>query len=218
MKFLDEVQSVNQEAQKLKSQGVKILIALGHAGFDIDKQIAEKVPDIDVVVGGHSNTFLYTGDPPSNEEPEGPYPFIVTQPSKKKVPVVQAYAYTKYLGDLQLSFNDNGDLISWRGNPILLEQSMPEDQDILSQLKPYKKELDKLMEIIGSTKIDLPTYRNRESPLGNFITDSMVNWVSVTSLCSPYCSLHFHALFSVFERKQTCVNWTNEFWRNSWRI
>ena len=158
---------------------MKILIALGHAGFDIDKQIAEKVPDIDVVVGGHSNTFLYTGDPPSNEEPEGTYPFIVTQPAQKKGPVVQAYAYTKYLGDLQLSFDDNGDMISYGGNPILLVQSMPEDQTILSQLKPYKEDLEELMkEIIGSTKIDLETYRNRESPLGNFITDSMVNWVS----------------------------------------
>ena len=176
---MDEVQSVNQEAQKLKSQGVKILIALGHAGFDIDKRIAENVPDIDVVVGGHSNTFLYTGDPPSNENPEGTYPFIVTQPSGKKVPVVQAYAYTKYLGDLQLGFDDTGDLVSYSGNPILLVQSMPEDQNILNQLKPYKKDIEELMsDIVGSTKIDLTTYRNQESPLGNFITDSMVNWVS----------------------------------------
>ena len=98
---------------------------------------------------------LCTGDPPSNEEPEGTYPFIVTQPSQRKVPVVQAYAYTKYLGDLQLSFNDNGDLLSYGGNPILLVQSMPEDQTILSQLKPYKEDLEELMkEIIGSTKID----------------------------------------------------------------
>ena len=159
---------------------MKILIALGHAGFDVDKQIAEKVPDIDVVVGGHTNTFLYTGDPPpSNEEPEGLYPFIVTQPSQRKVPVVQAYAYTKYLGDLQLSFDDNGELISSGGNPILLKQSMPENQTILSQLEPYKKGVDKLLkEVVGSTKIDLETYENRESPLGNLVTDSMVNWVS----------------------------------------
>ena len=171
---------------------MKILIALGHAGFDIDKQIAEKVPDIDVVVGGHSNTFLYTGDPPSNEEPEGTYPFIVTQPSQKKVPVVQAYAYTKYLGDLQLSFDDNGDLISYGGNPILLVQSMPEDQNILNQLKPYKKEVETLLkEIVGSTKIDLETYTNGESPLGNFISDSMVNWVSsrITRIQSKNVSL-----------------------------
>ena len=33
----------------------------------MDKEIAQKVPDVDVVVGGHTNTFLYNGEPPSNE-------------------------------------------------------------------------------------------------------------------------------------------------------
>ena len=33
----------------------------------MDKKIAQKVPDVDVVVGGHTNTFLYNGEPPSNE-------------------------------------------------------------------------------------------------------------------------------------------------------
>ena len=59
--FLDEVQSVRLEAQKLKTQGVNILIALGHSGYEVDKKIAREVEDIDLVVGGHTNTFLYTG-------------------------------------------------------------------------------------------------------------------------------------------------------------
>ena len=36
-------------------------MAVGHAGFDVDKEIAKKVIGVDVVVGGHSNTFLYSG-------------------------------------------------------------------------------------------------------------------------------------------------------------
>ena len=91
------------EAANLKSKGVNILIALGHSGYDMDKKIAENCPDIDVVVGGHSNTFLYNGKQPDAEPIEGPYPTIVTQKSGKKVPVVQAFAYTKYLGYLKLS-------------------------------------------------------------------------------------------------------------------
>lgn len=41
---------------------VNIIIAVGHAGFDIDKQIAKEVRGVDIVVGGHTNTFLYTGE------------------------------------------------------------------------------------------------------------------------------------------------------------
>lgn len=41
--------------------GVNKIIALGHSGFTVDKNIAQKVKGVDVVVGGHTNTFLYTG-------------------------------------------------------------------------------------------------------------------------------------------------------------
>ena len=78
---------------------------------------------VDVVVGGHTNTFLYNGDSPSIEEPVGPYPTLVKQNSGKIVPVVQAYAYTKYLGHLKLSFDNNGNLNKFRGIPILLDGS-----------------------------------------------------------------------------------------------
>ena len=59
--FNDEVESVKTEARRLTSQGVKIIIALGHSGFEKDQEIARQVPEVDVVVGGHTNTFLYTG-------------------------------------------------------------------------------------------------------------------------------------------------------------
>ena len=76
---------------------------------------------------GHSNTFLYTGDPPSTEEKKvGDYPYVVTQTGGKQVPVVQAFAYTKYLGHLNLTFDDNGNLTNFGGNPILLSQNFTE--------------------------------------------------------------------------------------------
>jgi 5'-nucleotidase len=59
--FNDEVESVRAEVEKLTGQGVNKIIAVGHAGFKVDKQIAE-IPNIDIVVGGHSNTFLYSGN------------------------------------------------------------------------------------------------------------------------------------------------------------
>lgn len=62
VKFEDEIVAIKREAAKLKSKGVKILIALGHSGYTTDKKIAEQVPDLDVVVGGHTNTFLYNGE------------------------------------------------------------------------------------------------------------------------------------------------------------
>ena len=68
-----------------------MLIALGHAGYDVDVEMARTVPELDLVVGGHSHTFLYPEgtSPPSVEKSEGPYPTYVEQPGGKVVPVVQ---------------------------------------------------------------------------------------------------------------------------------
>jgi 5'-nucleotidase len=40
---------------------VDIIIALSHAGLDVDREVAAAVKDVDVIVGGHSHSFLYTG-------------------------------------------------------------------------------------------------------------------------------------------------------------
>ena len=49
--------------EELKKQNINKIIAVGHAGIEIDKTIAKEVDGVDIVVGGHTNTFLYTGSP-----------------------------------------------------------------------------------------------------------------------------------------------------------
>ena len=48
--------------------------------------MAREVEEIDVVIGGHSHTFLFTGEnPPSIEKSEGPYPTYIEQASGKNL-------------------------------------------------------------------------------------------------------------------------------------
>lgn len=177
----DEVVAVRKEARRLRrEEGVDIIIALGHAGFAKDQQMAAEVEEVDVVVGGHTNTFLYSGKDPSTEEKMGDYPSVVTQSSGRRVPVVQAYAFGKYLGKLQLSFDDRGEVVSWSGNPILLDGSIPQDESILKELVPYRQQLeDKMKQQIGRTFVFLDGNRQscrlRECNLGNLETDAIVH-------------------------------------------
>ena len=55
---MDEIDSIKKEAKALTDSGVDIIIAVGHAGFVKDKEIAEKVPQVDVVVGGNNLTKM----------------------------------------------------------------------------------------------------------------------------------------------------------------
>ena len=70
--------------------------------------------------------LFFPGNPPSIEQPTGPYPTVVTQLSGRKVAVVQAFAFTKYLGVLNLEFDSDGELVSSSGNPRLLDSSVPQ--------------------------------------------------------------------------------------------
>lgn len=122
MKFLDESATVRAEATLLKEQGVDIIIVLSHCGLDVDYIIAKNAgPDIDVIVGGHSHTFMYTGESPSDDRPQDNYPAIVRNANGHTVLIVQASAYTKYIGDLTVYFDAAGQVVSWEGSPIFLD-------------------------------------------------------------------------------------------------
>ncbi|KAF5302587.1 hypothetical protein FQA39_LY10205 [Lamprigera yunnana] len=176
--FSDEVDSVKQESERLDKEGIKIIIALGHSGYEMDKKIAKKVPLVDIVVGGHTNTFLHSGPQPDLETPEGPYPTIVTQDSGKKVPVVQAYGLTKYLGRLLVVFNEDGDLVETEGEAQLLDRSVPQDEDALALLDTFRVAVEALeTEVIGLTRVeldgDLFKCRLSECNIANLITDAI---------------------------------------------
>ncbi|VVC93230.1 unnamed protein product [Leptidea sinapis] len=177
VKYIDEVTAIKDEVKKLNGEGVNILIALGHSGFLTDLKIAQEVNSIDLVIGGHTNTFLWNGKAPDSETPQGPYPKLVKQSSGREVPVVQAYAYTKYLGQLKIVFDSNGEIIGFNGNPILLNNSIPRDPDVVKIVEKYRENVMKVSEIsVGSTAVllDGSSCRLRECNMGNLITDALV--------------------------------------------
>lgn len=51
---------------------------------------------------------------------------MVSSDDGRQVPVVQAYAFGKYLGYLKVTFDDAGNVVKSTGNPILLNSSVPQ--------------------------------------------------------------------------------------------
>ncbi|XP_037602261.1 snake venom 5'-nucleotidase-like [Sebastes umbrosus] len=177
--FEDEVEALQIQVDKLETLGYNKIIALGHSGFDVDKDIAKRVRGVDVVIGGHTNTFLYTGTAPSTEVPAGPYPFTVRSDDGRNVPVVQAFAFGKYLGYLQVTFDEAGNVVKAVGNPILMDSSIPQDPGVLADIEEWKKDLAHYSsQYVGQTLVYLngtfEECRFRECNLGNLICDAMI--------------------------------------------
>ena len=43
LQFVDEIAAVSEEAERLEADGVDIIMAMGHSGYDIDREIARQV-------------------------------------------------------------------------------------------------------------------------------------------------------------------------------
>lgn len=93
--------------------------------------------------------------------------------------VVQDYYYGKYLGYLKVTFDDQGRVTEWSGNPILLDKSVPKDPQTEQELVRMKTAVDKLAEVkIGRSFVFLDGSRQScrlaECNLGNLAADAIL--------------------------------------------
>ncbi|RZS83055.1 5'-nucleotidase [Phyllobacterium myrsinacearum] len=178
VKFADEIETLKKQVEALKAEGVNKIIALNHDGYVKDKQIAASVAGISVIVGGHSHTLLSNTDP----QALGPYPTLVKGPSGRDVPIVQAKSYSKYLGELKVTFDDDGNVIRSEGAPILLDSSVVPDPAYLARVKELAKPIEalkaqKVAESTGVIEAAREVCRVVECSMGNLVADAMLDRV-----------------------------------------
>uniref|UniRef100_A0A0K8R820 5'-nucleotidase n=1 Tax=Ixodes ricinus TaxID=34613 RepID=A0A0K8R820_IXORI len=143
------------------------------------KKIAKEVKGLNLIVGGHTNTFLYNGESPDNDTIQGPYPTKVERDDGTFALVTQDFWFGKYLGHLKLQFHRNGTLKAWSGNPILLDHNVEQDKATLEMLEPYRQAVEKAgEEYIGISKVlleaDNKICRLKECNMVNTIADSFL--------------------------------------------
>jgi 5'-nucleotidase / UDP-sugar diphosphatase len=160
---------------ELTEMGVNKIILLTHIGYNADLEVGQGVSGVDVIVGGHTNTFLsntYTGA-------LGEYPTVLTSASGEPLLVVQASTRTKYLGRLDVTFDVNGVLTDWGGDAILLSRYIAPDAEISDMIVELAGPIEELRAtLIGETGVflvgDRAVCRYAECNLGNLITDAMI--------------------------------------------
>jgi 5'-nucleotidase len=174
--FADEIGYLKEAVKEIEGQGINKIVLLSHVGYVKDQEIAKAVDGIDVIVGGHSHTLLSSTD----EKAAGPYPTLVKSPSGKDVPIVTAYAYSKYLGDLAVTFDDAGVVKAATGAPKLLDASVTPDAAFTAKVAELAGPIEEVKQKeIGSTAEAIDggrdTCRAVECSMGNLVADAMVD-------------------------------------------
>ncbi len=176
--FTDTVETMSRHIEELQADGVDHIIGLTHVGVTSDLEIASQVAGLDILIGGHSHTLF------SNTVEDAPYeyPHMVEGPEGYQTPVVQAGAYTKYLGHATPTFDDEGNVTEFTGDTMLLDASVEPDAATLERVAEMAGPIEELKSRrVGetSTLIDgsRDTCRAMECTMGNLVADAMLDRV-----------------------------------------
>lgn len=171
--FTDPSEAVQAEVDKLTEMGVNKIIVLSHSGYVVDQRVAAETTGVDVIVGGHSNTYLSN----SSDRAQGPYPTMVGATA-----IVSAYAYGKFLGELNVTFDDDGNVLSASGEPLSMDAGVAEDADVKARIAEAAVPLDEIRQKVvaeAATMIegDRGVCRVQECAMGNLVADAMLERV-----------------------------------------
>ncbi len=122
IKIQDQVSEIKKDIKSLKSKGMDIIILLSHSGYDQDRELAQKIKGIDLIIGGHSQSLLKT-------------------PEKiNETIIVQAGSNGAHTGILELSL---GKKIKIKSNTFRLpyNANTKEDKTIKKMIDEYRKEV-----------------------------------------------------------------------------
>lgn len=153
---------LQEEVNKLREKGINKIILLSHQGNRVEKEIAQKVSGIDVILGGHSHDLI-------KDVKEGENLFY--SPEGEPVVITQAGRDGNHFGILNLEFNDKGQ-ISYVQNNVM-------DTNEYSSNLIMSKAIDNILgesPKIGDLKhVDpLPMNANlEENPWADFVADAL---------------------------------------------
>lgn len=146
--FQEPVAAVKQFLPKMREEGAVVVVVLSHLGLGADLRLAEEVPGMDVIVGGHSHNRT-----------DSPHRVGGTL-------IVQAGAHGSDLGKLELTVQ-NGKVVEHRYElTAVIHDRVPSDPDtarlIQTILEPHRKELDEVVGNAGGWLVRAQTLAGRE--------------------------------------------------------
>lgn len=152
--FLDVTREL---VSKLREAGADLIAVLSHLGLREDRQMAEAVPGIDLIIGGHSHSTL-----PEGEETAG-------------VLIAQAGEYAKALGRVDLSLDAaTGRLLARSAQVLDVPEDEAPDPAVLEAIAVAEREVGELMvQPVGVLQAGLDLDHFQECAIGDLAADAL---------------------------------------------
>jgi 2',3'-cyclic-nucleotide 2'-phosphodiesterase (5'-nucleotidase family) len=143
-----------------------VVIVLSHLGVEEDRRLAERVPGIDVIVGGHSHTVLKA-------------PVVVANSRNENglggTAIVQAGSNGEWLGRTTLHF-EGGVLRRVTGRVLRVRPEDGEDAAMLRFLAPYRDSIaaESSAPVVRlDERLTVEGLKDGDTALGNFFADAL---------------------------------------------
>jgi 5'-nucleotidase len=103
----------------------------------------------------------------------------VDAPGGGRVAIVQAYAYGKFLGELNVTFDDNGVVTEATGEPIAMDAAFAEDETLKARIAELAQPLDEIRDkVVAEAAAPIEGSsdhcRVKECAMGNLVADAML--------------------------------------------
>ncbi|QIZ76149.1 bifunctional metallophosphatase/5'-nucleotidase [Ferrimonas lipolytica] len=183
---------VQSEVNALTATGINKIIALAHMqSITYEKQLAELLRDVDIIVAGGSNTLLANDDDRlwAGDTAAGSYPIIKQDADGNDVAIVNVDADYKYLGRLVVDFDSDGKLLvdsisAADSGPVITDGQMVDategatpNSDVIALVDSINEVLiESESNVVGHTDVFLngtrSYVRTEETNLGNLSADA----------------------------------------------
>ncbi|HNX75304.1 MAG TPA: bifunctional UDP-sugar hydrolase/5'-nucleotidase [Candidatus Rifleibacterium sp.] len=171
---IDQITEVRATARRIQPH-VDLVVLLSHAGIEFDRILAASVPEVDVLIGGHTHEVLSTPLLIEHSPEAG-----VARNGLNGTIVAQTGEWGTFLGRINLLVEAGGKIASWSGQ---LEKVTPEFEGLASPeiknlVQEYALKLEDIMNsVVGSATSALPFPKDQRKkdllPMGTFTAMGM---------------------------------------------
>jgi 5'-nucleotidase / UDP-sugar diphosphatase len=166
--YRDPIEAAKSAVAALKGR-VDLIVAVTHEETDEDLALARAVPELDVIIGGHTPGFDGLIPPGSDRPVRGRI-----EPAARGPIFVKSHQQARTLGRLDLVIDKT--IRSAEAENLLIDAKLPEEPKVADLVKYYTQHLESETErVVGKLAVDLQgdlaVVRTRESNFGNLLAD-----------------------------------------------